>query len=501
MTWNDFNSADEQDSFNLIPTHTIAKVRMSIRKGGYDDLEQGWSGGYATQNDVTGSVYLNCEFIILEGPYVHRKVWNLIGLYSPKGSAWANKGRAFIDNSSKRVILPPNLNIFSWSIDRYKGKAKEQRFLVEGIFPMECVSIFAAMGDTGKGMLLLDLALKAASKGNQESTLGPRVTEYGTVVIFSAEDDFNELHRRIERLDPQGLRHNYPDRLFIVPLPNAAGPFPIVKNIYGKGPEVSPEFEKLRVQLRDMKDIKLIVFDPLASFIQADINADPAMGAFVTGILASLATETGAAVIVTHHMRKPAGGKPISTAEQARDAIRGTSALVDGVRCAYALWLAPEEHQEFVFNSLKTSKIRNVVYQGAVVKANGPADKEIRTYFRSEIGLLEDISLRLKLSGFSDHEFADLLTESIARAAQEGHPFTHTGGPGVYKQRHRLASAFHDISRHRIEHIVQNLLNKGLVVKGMAAGSKEDKWLDVPGGPFACGIGEFQLGAEGASCL
>lgn len=96
MTWNDFNSAGEQDSFNLIPTHTIAKVRMSIRKGGYDDLEQGWSGGHATQNDVTGSVYLNCEFIILEGPYVHRRVWGIIGLYSPKGPAWANKGRAFI---------------------------------------------------------------------------------------------------------------------------------------------------------------------------------------------------------------------------------------------------------------------------------------------------------------------------------------------------------------------------------------------------------------------
>jgi hypothetical protein len=409
--------------------------------------------------------------------------------------------KAFIANPSKKLSSIPSLTITNWSINRYKGKAKEQRFLVDGMFPMGCVSILAAMGDTGKGMLLLDLALKVASSRDQDSALGPRITEDGDVVIFSAEDDYDELHRRIERLDTNGLRYNYQNNLFIIPLPNAQGPFPIVKNVYGKGPEISSEFEKIRVQLSEIENIKLIVFDPLASFIQADINADPAIGVYATGILANLATETGAAVIVTHHMRKPANGKPITTAEQARDAIRGTSALVDGVRCAYALWPASEEHQEFVFNTLRVNRSRGLVYQGAVVKTNGPANKEIRTYFRSDIGLLEDISDRLKQNGYPDYSLTDSLVKSIAYAAQEGHPFTHTGGPGIYKQRHRLASTFHNLSRHRIEQLVQNLLNEGVIVKGMAVGSKEDKWLDVPGGNFALGIGEFQLGAEGRKCL
>ena len=43
-----------------------------------------------------------------------------------------------------------------------------------------------------------------------------------------------------------------------------------------------------------------MVFDPLASFIHADVTSDPAAGSFATGLLASLATETGAAVIVAH---------------------------------------------------------------------------------------------------------------------------------------------------------------------------------------------------------
>ena len=94
--WNDFNSSESQQSFDVIPNGTIAKVRMSIKPGGYNDPNQGWSGGYATKNDATGSVYLSCEFVILEGEYARRKIWGLIGLHSNKGPEWGNIGRSFI---------------------------------------------------------------------------------------------------------------------------------------------------------------------------------------------------------------------------------------------------------------------------------------------------------------------------------------------------------------------------------------------------------------------
>ena len=44
-SWNDFNDAQSQ---NLIPKGAIAKVRLTIRPGGYNDEQQGWTGGYAT---------------------------------------------------------------------------------------------------------------------------------------------------------------------------------------------------------------------------------------------------------------------------------------------------------------------------------------------------------------------------------------------------------------------------------------------------------------------
>ena len=107
-TWNDFNSADDQNSFDLIPKGTLVKVRMTIKPGGYDDPAQGWTGGYATQNQTTGSVYLNCEFVVLDGPYARRKMWSLIGLHSNKGPEWANMGRAFIKGilNSARGLHP-----------------------------------------------------------------------------------------------------------------------------------------------------------------------------------------------------------------------------------------------------------------------------------------------------------------------------------------------------------------------------------------------------------
>jgi hypothetical protein len=94
-SWNDFNDAQTQN-FDLIPKGTIAKLRLTIRPGGYNDEQQGWTGGYATRNANTGAVYLNCEYTVLEGKYVRRKVFSLIGLMSPKGPEWANMGRSLV---------------------------------------------------------------------------------------------------------------------------------------------------------------------------------------------------------------------------------------------------------------------------------------------------------------------------------------------------------------------------------------------------------------------
>lgn len=108
MSWNDFADADEQTGGDIIPHKTLAKVHMKIRPGGYNDESKGWTGGYATRSDTTGSVYLDCEFTVIGGKYNKHKVWSLIGLDSPNGPKWEKMGRSFIRAAleSARSVKP-----------------------------------------------------------------------------------------------------------------------------------------------------------------------------------------------------------------------------------------------------------------------------------------------------------------------------------------------------------------------------------------------------------
>ena len=123
--WNDFNDAEDQASFDAIPAKTLAKVRMTLKPGGYDNPNQGWSGGYATRNAETGSVYLAAEFVVLEGPYARRKVWSLIGLHSEKGPEWTHMGRSFLRAllNSARGIHPADQSPQAQAARRIQGFA------------------------------------------------------------------------------------------------------------------------------------------------------------------------------------------------------------------------------------------------------------------------------------------------------------------------------------------------------------------------------------------
>ena len=126
MTYFDFNSAADQSSFDLIPKGSFVRVRMTVRPGGFDDPSQGWTGGYATRNAQTGSVYLNCEFVVLEGEFARRKMWSLIGLSSPKGPEWANMGRSFMKAilNSARGIHPDDSSPAAQTARRISGFAE-----------------------------------------------------------------------------------------------------------------------------------------------------------------------------------------------------------------------------------------------------------------------------------------------------------------------------------------------------------------------------------------
>jgi len=92
--WTNFNDAEDQTFYTLIPHKTIAKVVMLIKKGGYVTPE--FPDGYATKSNSTSSVYLACEFVILNGEYENRKIWSYIGLHSDNSEKYGEIGRSTI---------------------------------------------------------------------------------------------------------------------------------------------------------------------------------------------------------------------------------------------------------------------------------------------------------------------------------------------------------------------------------------------------------------------
>ena len=194
-----------------------------------------------------------------------------------------------LKKNERSVKKPINLLDESLLVDQYfVGSVPEQKFLIGDTIPLGVPCVFAAAGDSGKGMMTLDLAMKVASGTSMQSAFGGLVAEHGDVILITAEDDKDEMHRRISRLDPQRHREVYSHKLRVLPLPNLGGVFPIMQkfdNTYLMG----EEFSRIYDQMLEMETLKLIVIDPMASFVHADVNADPAAGAAFMSLLAQMA--------------------------------------------------------------------------------------------------------------------------------------------------------------------------------------------------------------------
>jgi len=61
--------------------------------------------------------------------------------------------------------------------------------------------------------------------------------------------------------------------------------------------------------------------------------------------------------------------------------------------------------------------------------------------------------------------------------------------------RERLPDELKALSKSRLHSLVDDALSKAIIVRAAAKGEKIAKWLDVPGGHFAVGLGTFTTGA------
>jgi hypothetical protein len=344
----------------------------------------------------------------------------------------------------KRATLPvqadSDWSIEQWGLERYAGPIPERQWLVDGLIPLGTAGVFAAPGDAGKSMLALQLAHTVAQAPAPQNTrtspagvsdtprfFGQPITSRGSAVMLTAEDDYEEVKRRISSIAGGNYAPVDGRKFRVVPMPSAGGARAIMTSSPATGPQLTPFWEKLREELLAIPDLKLIVIDPLSSFVAANLDSDNMAGAALMAALGALAAQTGATVMVLHHFAKGAGAK-ITSLSDARNAIRGASSLVDNSRWALTMWEVDDNEAATALKALgRASTGTGVVYAGGLAKSNAPAEKSRRVLVRDPTtGILQDQTEALRRAAPRQDETDQRLFEALKQkqAADTGWSFT-----------------------------------------------------------------------------
>jgi hypothetical protein len=164
-------------------------------------------------------------------------------------------------------------------------------------------------------------------------------------------------------------------------------------------------------------------------------------------------------------MRKD-GMLRIADGDDAREAIRGTTALVDGARLAYALWKLDDEAARPICNTVQIPFERGRIVRGAVVKANDEADHNAHTYARAESGLL--VQLEAEPDGgtpeqtFSIVQAREVLKEIDRRFNEGKSPFSHASQGGARYLGHYLQRQY-GMSKKAATDLITDWMNNGII--------------------------------------
>ena len=204
--------------------------------------------------------------------------------------------------------------------------------------------------------------------------------------MLSAEDDLAETHRRISAIDVNNDRAKALYDVFVLPIPELDKPLTLIKQDAINGLHITQDAYDLIDSLEAVKDLELLVVDPIQSFCSAPTN-DNEVGQLWSSLMQMIASKFNTCVASIHHMSKQgliATNDPL----QSRMAVRGASSFVDASRWVLSLFLCEEEEAQAICLREGISYDRMKVVRSAVVKANSDADMTVKTLIRKN-GFLE----------------------------------------------------------------------------------------------------------------
>lgn len=362
-------------------------------------------------------------------------------------------------NAETRASL--NLKSLSdYSPGKYVSRNVKPRCdVINGRLPRGKVVLLAGEGGVGKSMVLLHLFV-AITQGHFGTAKDKRDFFGGSVncgslpcAMVFAEDDGDTVAIRLKQIAGK----NMPDIGMILPLPDL-GPLRLMeRNYIGASPEPTAFFEWLDESLEMIKTlhggIGLLGIDPFAALFGIDENNAGEVQQ-VWAHLTNLAARHDVCIVVTHHLRK--GGN------QDRAAIRGSTALVDGVRAAYVMTLDESPHE--VLRQLnKPTDAKLEVLQISLIKDNLGLHKGRITLVRNPDGSLMDVTGELQAWLTPEQAMLKVVLE----ANQAARKITKSGKLGMFASRaESWPEVLKNLSRAAMEMMVQELLNTGKLQQG-----------------------------------
>jgi RecA-family ATPase len=216
----------------------------------------------------------------MNGPLDHRDLD-----YFPPGEPWPNGPDARTQPLKFRRIINPA---------EWEGlPVPEREWIVPGYIPHKTVTLLSGDGSVGKSLLALQLA---AGRALAREWIG-LMPEPGRTLILSAEDDADEMHRRLE-----DIRKFYGARmtdLAGMQLVDLVGEDSILGALTRGQIEPTPMYRTLDAYLTEWQP-DLTILDVLADMFSGDENSRPQSRQFI-GLLKRLGRNHECALLLLAH--------------------------------------------------------------------------------------------------------------------------------------------------------------------------------------------------------
>lgn len=212
---------------------------------------------------------------------------------------WADAGYPIdeptgFDPGLRVIQSAPKRESRFYSAASLKDKSvKPREWLVQGLAPQKTVTLFSGDGGTGRSLLALQLSVSVSAS---KAWIGKAVSE-GSVIYMSAEDEDDELHRRVDDiLRAEGLAYDDVAGLTLRSLAGEDALLAVDSQVALMATEL---FEELDSRAAD-ETPALIVIDTLADVYPANENDRAKVRQFI-GILRGLALKRDCAVLLLGH--------------------------------------------------------------------------------------------------------------------------------------------------------------------------------------------------------